>query len=84
MTAEIVPFPETRPWAKYIRSPEHGAAIERLYDRMVEFRELLCPTAEGDGPQTTPPESAERMTMVLLEIGIEGAARHRGDLPPAS
>ena len=85
MTAEIIPFPKPRPWSKYTYDAESRANAEELYEVMLGLREDLGPAA-GDAPQTTPVESAERMTVELLQASVEIAARLRakGVPPPAS
>ncbi len=83
MTADIIPFPTPRPWAKYTRNAKSRASAERLFEVMLGVREKLGP-AVGDGPQTTPVESAERATVELLQACRENIARLRGDPPPAS
>ena len=83
MTAEIIPFPTPRPWAKYTRNAKSRASAEELFEALLEIREKLGP-AVGDGPQTTPVEAAECDTVELLQRCREGAARLRGDPPPAS
>ncbi len=77
MTAEIIPFPEPRPWAKYTHNAKSRASVEELFEALLDVREEYGP-AVGDGPQTTPVESAERMTVELLQRGREGVARRRG------
>ncbi len=77
MTGEIIPFPEPRPWSKYMHSREQRACAERLY-------EICTRAVEGlDGTYDVKAE-AESMTCGLLKASAEIAARLRGDLPPAS
>ncbi len=81
MTAEIIPFPTPRPWAKYTRNAKSRDNAERLYKALLNIRERYG----GRGcPPATPVEAAERDTVELLQRCREGAARKRGDLPPAS
>ncbi len=79
MTANIIPFPIPRPWAKYTHNAPSRANAERLFEALLEIREKLGP-AVGDGPQTTPVESAERMTVELLGMALD----RKNDVPPAS
>ncbi len=81
MTAEIIPFPTPRPWAKYTYDAESRANAEELYEVMLGLREKLGP-AKGDGTQPITVESAERLTVELLKACRESSARLRGDLPP--
>ncbi len=83
MTAEIIPFPEPRPWSKYTYDAESRASAERLFGLCLEFREELG----GVGcPPATPVEAAERDTVKLLQASEELAARllAKGVPPPAS
>ncbi len=83
MTADIIPFPVPRPWAKYTYDAASRANAERIFECCLGLREDLGP-AVGDDPQVTPGESAERDTVELLRACREAAAGLRGDLPPAS
>ncbi len=76
MTAEIIPFPTPRPWAKYTHNAKSRASTERLFEALLNFREKSGP-AVGDGPQTTPVES---MTVELLGMALD----RNSDPPPAS
>ena len=81
MTAEIIPFPTPRPWAKYTHDAKSRASAEELFEALLDIREKYGP-AVGDGPQTTPVESAERATVELLQACRENIARLRGEPPP--
>ena len=81
MTAEIIPFPTPRPWAKYTYDAASRANAERIFEALLGMREAAGP-AVGDGPETTPVESAERMTVEALEMVRENTRRLRGDLQP--
>ena len=81
MTAEIIQFPTLRPWAKYTHNAKSRANAERIYKFCLNLREKYG----GRGcPPANPVEAAERDTVELLQRCREGAARLRGDLPPAS
>ncbi len=81
MTAEIIPFPTPRPWAKYTYNAKSRANAERLYEALLNVREKYG----GRGcPPATPVGAAERDTVELLQRCREGAARLRGAPPPAS
>ncbi len=81
MTAEIIQFPEPRPWSKYTYDAVSRANAERIYEFCLGLREELG----GVGcPPATPVESAERATVELLQACRENIARLRGDPPPAS
>ena len=82
-TADIIPFPVPRPWSKYTYDARSRANAERIYEFCLGLREDLGP-AVGDDPQATPVEAAEQDTVELLQRCREGAARLRGDPPPAS
>ncbi len=77
MSAEIIPFPTPRPWAKYTHNAKSRASAEELFEALLDVREKYGP-AVGDGPQTTPVESAERMTVELLQRCREGACPAAG------
>jgi len=83
MTAEIIPFPETRPWAKYTYDAKSRANAERIYETALDLIEAAG-SAVGDDPQTTPIESAERITVEMLGWIRENTRRRRGEPPPAS
>ena len=83
MSAEIIPFPEARPWSRYTRGAASRACAEQIYETALDLIEAVGP-AVGDGPETTPVESAERITVEALEMIRENTRRMRGDLPPAS
>ncbi len=81
MTADIIPFPEPRPWVKYTFNAASRANAERLYEALLNVREKFG----GVGcPPATPVEAAERDTVELLEKARAITARLRGDPPPAS
>ncbi len=75
MTADIIPFPEPRPWAKYTHNAKSRASAERLYEALLNFREKHG----GRGcPPATPVEAAERDTVELLQRCREGACPAAG------
>ncbi len=78
MTAEIVPFPTSRPWAKYTYDAASRARTERVFECLLDMIEI-----KGGDPQEMIAE-AERETVKVLQMCREGAARLRGDPPPAS
>ncbi len=81
MTAEIIPFPTPRPWAKYTHNAKSRASAEELFEALLDIREKYG----GRGcPPATPVEAAERDTVKLLQRCREGAARWRGEPTPAS
>ncbi len=69
MTAEIIPFPTPRPWAKYIHNAASRANAEQLYEALLNIREKYG----GRGcPPALPVEAAERDTVELLQRCREG------------
>ena len=81
MTAEIIQFPTPRPWSKYTYDATSRANAERIFEALLGISEAAGP-AVGDGPETTPVESAERMTVEALEMVRENTRRMRGEPPP--